>query len=180
MSKLQIVSPKGELQWATINGQGKADLQGRMMYTIDVVCTPEDAAPVIEQLEALWDENKPKGAKAPKSMGYKETDDGQIRFTFKTGTTYQSGDTKEIKVYNAKAKQVHLEDKIGNGSIGRVSGLAAVYDAGVAARGVTLYLDAVQVINLIKYVGAASNFGEEEGDFEGTDSTDGFTAEDLV
>lgn len=177
--KTSFVTPKGEIQWATISGAGKADLQGRMKYSVDVVCEAADAAPVIEQLEALWEEHKPKGAKAPKSMGFKEDEDGRIRFSLKTDTTYPSGDAKAIKIYNAAAKQVQLEDKIGNGSTGRASGVATVYDAGVAARGVTLYLDAVQLINLIRYTGNAASFEQEDGDFDGAEATDGFVAEDL-
>lgn len=181
MSNLQFNTPRGEIQWATINGQGKTDLQGRQIYTVDLVCDPEDAQPLIDDLENLWEENKPKGAKAPKSMGYKTDADGKVRFTLKTSTTYPSGDQKEIKVYDAKANLVRLEDKIGNGSIGKASGMAAVYDAGVAARGVTLYLDAVQVIKLIKYVGAAASFeAEADGDFDGSEANDGFVAEELV
>lgn len=180
MSKLQITTPRGEIMWATINGQGKTDLNGRNIYTIDIVATPEDAAPLMQQLDELWEEHKPKGAKAPKTTGYKELDDGRIKFTLKTSTTYPSGDLKEIKIYDAKAKPVRLEDKIGNGSIGKASGMASIYDGGVAARGVTLYLDAVQVINLQRYVGAASSFGEEQGDFDGAEANDGFVAEDLV
>lgn len=181
MSKLQFNTPRGEIQWATINGQGKTDLQGRNIYTIDIVATPEDAAPLMQQLDELWEEHKPKGAKAPKTTGYKEMEDGRIKFTLKTSTTYPSGDQKEIKVYDANAKLVRLEDKIGNGSIGKASGMASVYDAGVAARGVTLYLDAVQVIKLIKYVGAASAFeADADGDFDGAEANDGFVAEELV
>lgn len=179
MSKASFVTPKGELQWATINGAGRPDLNGRPKFSIDVVCDAQEAQPVIDQLEALWEEHKPKGAKAPKSMGFKTEEDGRVRFSLKTDTTYPSGDTKTIKVYNAKAQQVQLEDKIGNGSIGKASGMAAIYDAGVAARGITLYLDAVQVINLIRYAGAASSFGEEDGDFDGTEATDGFVATEL-
>lgn len=180
MSKLQITTPRGELMWATINGKGKTDLNGRDIYTIDVVMTPKDAQPLIDQLDAFWDENKPKGAKAPKTTGYKETEDGNIKVTLKTSTTYPSGDQKEIKVYDAKAQVVRLEDKIGNGSIGKASGIAAIYDGGPAARGVTLYLDAVQVISLQRYVGAASDFSEEDGDFDGAESNDGFVSEELV
>lgn len=179
MSKLQIVTPKGMLEWATLNGAGRPDLNGRPKYSIDVTCTAEDAAPIIAKLEELWEENKPKGAKAPKSTGYKELENGDIKFTFKTDTTYPSGDQKTIKIYNAKAKQVQLEDKIGNGSTGKVSGLAQLYDAGVAARGITLYLDAVQILTLQKYTAGAAAFGEEDGDFDGSEATDGFTAEEL-
>lgn len=181
MSKMQFTTPKGEIMWATINGKGKTDLNGRDVYTIDIVATPEDAAPVMAKLDEFWEENKPKGAKAPKTSGYKEMDDGRIKFTLKTATVYPSGDQKEIKVYDAKAQLVRLEDKIGNGSIGRASGIAAVYDGGPAARGVTLYLDAVQVINLLRYTGgASSDFSAEDGDFDGAEATDGFVSEELV
>lgn len=180
MSKTSFVTPKGRIEWATLNGNGKTDLNGRQIYTIDIVCTPEDAAPTIDSLNALWEEHRPKGSKNAKSMGYREDEDGSIRFTLKTSTKYPSGDDKPIKIYNKDAKQVQLDDKIGNGSMGRASGMAAVYDAGAAARGVTLYLDAVQVVNLIRYTGGAASFqADKEGDFEGTDTTDGFTAVDL-
>jgi len=180
MSKAQFVTPKGEIMWATINGAGKADLQGRMKYSIDIVCDPDDAAPAIAQLEELWEEHKPKGTKNAKSMGYKHEDDGRVRFMLKTDVTYPSGDAKAIKTYDAKAKQFELEDKIGNGSIGRASGLASVYDGGNAAtRGVTLYLDSVQIVKLIKYQGAAASFEEEDGGFM-ADEDNQFEAEDLV
>jgi len=179
MSKTSFVTPKGRIEWATINGTGKTDLNGRQTYTVDIVVPEDEAQDAIDKLEALWDEHKPKGAKAAKSMGYKIDEDGSVRFTLKTGTTYQSGDPKQIKVYNAKAEQVQLSDRIANGSTGRASGIAAIYDAGHAARGVTLYLDAVQVINLVRYTGGAAAFEAEEGNFEGTDATDGFSAVDL-
>jgi len=177
MSKMNIVTPVSTLNWAYITGEGKRDLNGNPIYTIDAVMSQEEAAPLIEQIEALWEEHKPKGAKDPKSTGYKERD-GDIVFTFKTKTTYPSGDPKEIAIYNAKAQRVQLSDRIGNGSKGCVSGIASVYDAGVAARGITLYLDAVQITHLIKYEGGAA-FGEKEGDFEGTEETDGFVAQEL-
>ena len=177
MSKINVVTPAGTINWAYISGEGKRDLNGNAIYTVDLVLPPEEAAPLIEKLDELWEENKPKGAKAPKSMGYKEKD-GDIVFTFKTKTVYPSGDPKEIAVYNAKAQKVQLSDRIGNGSKGCVSGMASVYDAGVAARGVTLYLDAIQLLKLVKYEGGAS-FAQQEGDFEGTEETDGFVAVDL-
>lgn len=182
---MKITTPKGELRWATINGLGKTDLNGNQIYTVDVVMTPDEAQPMIDSLEAFWEENKPKGAKAAKSTGYKMTDDGMVCFTLKTKTTYpKSGDPKKITVYDARAQPIAFPDdkRIGNGSIGRASGMAAVYDAGVAARGVTLYLDAVQIIKLVEYV-ASGNTGftaDDEGDFDGAEMSDGFVAEDLV
>jgi len=176
MSKQKFTSPRGELHWVNITGNGKPDLNGKPKFSADLICTPEEAAPLVELIDQLWEEHRPKGAKAPKSTGYKEMEDGNIRFSFKTDTTYPSGDKKEIKVYDAQAKQVQLDSQVGNGSIGKVAGMAAVYDAGVAARGVTLYLDQCQIIHLKRYEGGAAEFeAEDDGDFV----EEGFTAEKL-
>ena len=180
---MKVTTPKGEIRWATISGAGKEDLNGRLIYTVDVVMPVEEAQPLIDDLNAFWEENKPKGAKAPKSMGFKQLEDGDICFTLKTATTYpKSGDPKNIVVYNAAAKRIEWpsDKKIGNGSVGRASGMAAIYDAGVAARGVTLYLDAIQLVKLVEYVQASSFDADDEGDFDGSEETDGFVAEELV
>lgn len=181
---MKVTTPKGELRWATIAGAGREDLNGRLIYTIDVVMPIEEAQPLMDQIHQFWDENKPKGAKDPKSTGFKQLDTGDICFTLKTATTYpKSGDPKTIVVYDAKAQRIEwpAEKKIGNGSIGRASGMAAIYDAGVAARGVTLYLDAIQLVKLVEYVQDAGFDADDDGDFDGAElNEDGFVAEDLV
>lgn len=176
---MKVTTPKGELRWATISGQGKEDLNGRLIYTADLVVDAKTAQPLIDELNTFWDENKPKGAKAAKSMGYKTLDDGNVSFTLKTATTYPSGDAKKINVYNAEAKRIDWEEgkRIGNGSEGRLSGKAAVYDAGTAARGVTLYLDAIQISKLVEYETSTGFSADADGDYAGTENTDGFTAE---
>lgn len=184
MSKLNFKSPKGNLMWCFISGQGrKNDLNGKLEFSVDVVVPAEEAKEAVAALDELWESNKPKGSKAPKSMGYRVSEDGtEVRFTFKTATTYPSGDPKVIKVYNAAAKEITLPDnqRINNGSRGRVSGVATVYDAGVAARGVTLFLDAVQLTKFVPYV-AGSGFEAEEDGFEGfAESAPAFTADEEV
>lgn len=177
MSKINILTPKGELKWAFITGEGKKDLQGRNIYTVDLVLPLDEAEPLIEQITTLWEEEKPKGAKAPKSLGFKVKEEEQtVTFTFKTSTTYKSGDPKEVEVFDSKNVKTKLTSRIGNGSIGRVAGSASIYDAGVAARGVTLYLDKVQILRLVKFVGGPTFDVDEEGEFE-SEST--FTAEEL-
>ena len=151
MSKIKIKTPKGELKWCQIQGAGKKDLQGRDIFSVDIEMPADDAAPLMAEIDALWESDKPKGAKEPKSTGYRVNDDGTVKFTFKTAAKYPSGDPKEVVLYDAKANRTKLKDKIGNGSIGKVAGTAAIYDAGVAARGCTLYLDSVQLIKLVKY-----------------------------
>jgi hypothetical protein len=179
---ISITTGRGQIDWAFISGQGKADLNGNMKYSVDITLDAEAAKPTIDAINQLWEDEKPKGAKAPKSLGFKETEDGRVKFTFKTATTYpKTGDPKVIAVYDSKANKVEwpADKKIGNGSIGKVSGMAAVYDAGAASRGVTLYLDAIQLLKLVEYVGKGPSFDvEEDGEFEAAEPA--FTSEDLV
>ena len=178
---LHVKTPKGEFQWVTINGSGKLDLNGKPKFTVDIILEADAAQPLIDEIDALWDEEKPKGAKEPKSTGYKVLEDGKIKFTFKTDTTYpKSGDAKVITVYNAKAQRINFTKMIGNGSEGRVVGMAAVYDAGVAARGVTLYLDAIQLTKFIEYQGRDAGFeaDEDEDGYTGEDENDGLLPDD--
>lgn len=178
MSKIKITTPRGELKWASVTGAGKKDLQGRDIFSVDIEMSAAVGKELTDQIDALWDSDKPKGAKDPKSTGYRVAEDGQtVKFTFKTSAVYPSGDPKEVTIYDAKAQRTKVTDKIGNGSIGRVSGMASIYDAGVAARGVTLYLDSLQLIKLVRYEEAASFDVEEGDDVFTSDAT--FVAEDL-
>lgn len=156
MSILQIQTPKGELNWATLSGEGKANQSGKKKYTIDLVL-PKDSADCKElkaTIDAFWLENLPNGwnpKRKAKSMGYRsetekvldeegnETYDEEgnkvyreldrLIFTFQTDTVYaKSNDPKVIKIYNAKGRPVSLGDKrVGNGSTGQVGGAAGVY-----------------------------------------------------
>jgi hypothetical protein len=179
MSKIKITTPKGELKWAQVTGAGKKDLQGRDIFSVDIEMPTERAQPVVDEINALWESDKPKGAKDPKSTGYRVAEDGQsVKFTFKTSAVFPSGDPKEVTIFDAKAQRTKVTDKIGNGSVGRVSGMASIYDAGVAARGVTLYLDSLQLIKLVRYEEAASFDVEEGDDVFTSDAT--FVAEDFA
>lgn len=177
MSKVKITSPKGSLKWVHVTGAGKKDLQGRDIFSADIEMPREVAQTLIDTIDALWESDKPKGAKEPKSTGYRINEDGMCKFTFKTAARYPSGDAKEVQIFDAKAVATKLTDKIGNGSVGRLAGTAAIYDAGVAARGVTLYLDSLQLIKLVKYQEAASFDVEEGDDVFTSDAT--FVAEDI-
>ena len=184
-----IESPIGNLEWCFISGEGKPDMQGKPKYQVDVVITPELAEPFKAMVANFWDENKPKGAKAAKSTGvyphtvkdekasseagenvYKETGNTVIRF--KTGTEYVSGDKKIIKVFNSKGNEVSLHGKkVGNGSRGRAIGSMAIYDFNAAARGVTFYLNSLQLSKFVEYTGGADPSGAiDDGDgFEGVE-----------
>lgn len=150
----KMITPKGELAWVTIHGEGKENMSGKLQYVASVILDPkkpEDKA-FIESIDDFWDENKPQfmGKRKAKSIGYYPCDplrgedgeplrddedkikydpEGRIMVSFKTGTTFPDGSTKKVKVYNSKAKEVSLgKIRIGNGSIGFISGAMDIYE----------------------------------------------------
>jgi len=188
-SKIDFIVPrdaKGNLKWLFIDGEGKKDLQDKYKYTAQVVLTPDAAAPYIAELKELWEEYRPASWKVsaadvkkktfpglvagdPKpahSMGYKEDEDGNFAFNFKTNVAYADGTAKVVDIYNAKAHKISLGGKkIGNGSLGALSGIADGYQGGGNC-GVTLYLNAVQLTKFVEFNDAS----DEEG-FEGVDDS---------
>lgn len=197
----KIRSPKGIAEWVTITGEGKENMSGKMQYVANLVGeqTDEAIAAFKAKIEAFWEENKPEGFKRkPKSLGwyYREklkdeegsvledeegnalfNKEGKIYFAFKTGTTMPKGNTKVVRTYNAKAKQVHLgEASIGNGSVIQISGAMGIYankdsKGKILAAGVTLYLDSIQIHKLVEY--------SQDPGFEASDDDDAFTGDDT-
>lgn len=205
MSKtlVKTKSPKGELSWVNISGEGKANMNGAMQYVATLIIDPknnEEHKAYIDQIDEFWADNKPTfmGAKRkPKSLGYyfcdplrdaegqpiKDDEDkvkydpeGRVAVQYKTATTFPDGSTKLVRVFNAKASEVALgKKKIGNGSIGFVSGAMDIYvvkdgkgkemDAGV-----TLYLDAIQLTKFVEYSADAG--------FDAVEDEDGWTGEE--
>lgn len=95
------------------------------------------------------------GAKLP----MKDNEDGSTTFNFKS--------KNPPKIFDAKGNPVKnpADLRIGGGSAIKVAAAAKAYNAG-GNTGVTLYLNAVQIIDLVEYNG--SPFGQEEGGFEAT------------
>lgn len=199
---VMIESPIGELEWVIITGEGKLNtLNDTMQYTASLILDPEseDCKTFIAELHEYWEDNRPKKYKGdPKSMGYyahkvksDKTDEdgdpvyeesGKISFAFKTGTTYKDGKAKVITLFNSKGAKVSIGDqKIGNGSRGRIQGVCSVYEQPKAA-GVSLYLNAIQLTKFVPYVGgpsfsAAADEEAGEDSFEGFDEDSGMTEE---
>lgn len=180
----KLVTPLGELNWVFINGTTKKDLNDNDRYVASVYFhkDTEEFKEVQAKIEAFWEENKPKGAKL-KSNGIKvvqEKDDDEyvdtdmMSINFWTGPTFPDGKDKHIRTFNARGSEVSLGNKkIGNGSIGSISGAMAIYDNGPAARGVTLYLNAIQLKKFVEFEGGDAGFndlGEDEDDFTGVES----------
>lgn len=187
----KIKAGKGELEWTTIDGEGKENMSGKMQYVTNLVAEEDDD--LVDEINAFWEANKPKGfKKEPKSNGIyrhktktdeKDEDgkaifeeDGKIYFAFKTGTSFPDGSTKKVQVYNAKGTKVELPEgtKIGNGSVGIVAGAMGIYEnrtkqGKLVDAGVTLYLDAIQIFKL-------EEFSQDAG-FEADEEAEGWTGE---
>lgn len=191
----KMKSPRSPLEWVTIDGEGKENLSGKLQYVANTVVEKDD--PIITEIEAFWEENKPKGFKKDaKSLGIYAhkvdsgekdeegkaifEEDGKMYLAFKTGTSYADGKTKVIQIYNAKATKVKLPEgvSIGNGTIGKVAGAMAIYEnrtpkGALVDAGVTLYLDSIQIFKLEEYTTDAGFEAEEgeDGDWEGDENS---------
>ena len=191
----KIATPVGKLSWVNISGVGKLNYNedGRE-YVASIILDSKTAKTVIDSIADVYEQSKTKG-KTLRSLGYKpcdedgKTDDSDnpafYSFNFKTKTSYQDGKAKKITVYNAKAKKVDIGDtKIGNGTIGAISGAIGYYVNG-KSEGITLYLNSVQIINLVEY-GEDAGFTASDNDdgFEGVSDTEtgfqGQTEEDIL
>jgi len=181
---------QGRLMWMFIDGEGKKDLQDNFKYTAQVVLSAEQAAPYVEAIEEFWEANIPAtwkatakdvktdkslkvgGPKPAHSLGYLENDDGDFVFNFKTNPTYVDGTQKVIDIYNLKANKISLGGKkIGNGSLGALSGIMSIYQGGGNC-GVTFYLNAVQLRKFVEFsTDAGFDAIDEEGGFEGVDNS---------
>jgi len=185
----KLVTPKGELAWVFITGKGKKDLNGNDRYVASIRLkkdSPEHKQ-IEEEINAFWEENKGKGWKQ-KSNGIKEEvypenheeagePTGYVLVNFWTGIEFPDGSPKKVVTKTAKNVEVDLKGrKIGNGSEGRISGVMGLFDQGISARGVTLYLNSIQITKFVEF-NQDDGFEEEDG-FDGSElDEDGFSAE---
>ena len=175
----RIVSPKGEALYPHLKTPETYEGQ-EVGYTIQVKFSKEDTDKLIElleqELEAAKTSSDYKGKRWPNAprMGYREDQNGDIIFKFKTKATIttKAGDTikKTVPVFDAKGNPVDVN--LGNGSIVRVAFQVIPYWKSSTNAGLTLYLDAVQVIKLVEYNGGGSF------DSFGFTAEDGFVAKD--
>lgn len=100
---------------------------------------------------------------------------GRILFRFKTTAFYENRQgikvQRKVPLFDSMQQPAKLNDEPGNGSLVRVAFTCAPYFVdGQGMGGLTLYLDAVQIIKLTKYGERSADdygFGAEEGGFCG-------------
>lgn len=152
MSK--YVSPKGTAGYPKLTRPDtKFNAEG--VYSTSLTMDKKTAQPLIDQLEEAYTDEF--GAKAlPKANWPYKEEDGQVTFKFKS--------KQKPKLFDAKGTAIKAADElnIGSGTILKVSG--AISCRAVSGKNyATLYMNAVQIIDLVEYSG--SPFGAEEGGF---------------
>ncbi len=189
-----FATPKGEIVWVYITGEGKEDMNGNPRYSASLRLKNDspELAKIKADINEYWKEHKPKGMKQ-KSNGIREEktkdDDGEETLTgyslvnFWTGIAFPDGKPKVVPVYNAKQVKVDLGDKrIGNGTIGHISGAMSLYTiqskGKISQAGITLYLNAIQIVKFEEYQGstvlASVDEEDEEDGWTGVDEETGF------
>lgn len=186
----RVTSPRGEALYPYLKAPEVYEGE-EVGYTIQVKFSKEDTDKILaileEELESAKNSSEFKGKRWSKEprMGFREDQNGDIVFKFKTKATIKTkaGDVvkRTVPVFDAKGKPVDVT--IGNGSVVRVAFQIVPYWKSSTNNGLSLYLDAVQIIELVEYKGggnaAAYGFGEEEG-FVGGEETPFDDDEDAV
>lgn len=130
-------------------------------YTIKIIPSVEDA----QKLEEFLRKELTKAASLPEFVrknldetdsfiGMSETAEGDKCFKFKTKSTYETkaGEVRNrvVPIYDATGKPLPKNIDIGHGSIVRVAYSIHPYYKSKKSKGITLYLAAVQVIELVE------------------------------
>lgn len=161
--------------------------EGGPLYVCDVVISKKEAAAFTEKFTKLAEGQRaeamanPKIGKAAKNWKVQlpisaeldeegeETGNFILKAKQKPEIKLKDGTTRKLSVVVVDSKKKPVTKSVGSGSKVRMNvTIAPYYHAGSKAVGVTLRLDAVQVIDLKEYVGrdASAGFAEEEGGYE--------------
>lgn len=181
--KQQIVTPVGTAYYAHLFKP--AVFEGKTGdYEISVVFPgnyTEKLKNMIDKvLEQAKESEKFKGKKFTRPLlGYQEKDEddetfhGATVFKFKMkpeGTNSKTGETFKRKVAVFDASKALVKDiAIGNGTTVKVCATIAPYYTSKTVHGIGLYMEAVQIIDLVEWT------GEKSADSYGFEEEDGFT-----
>ena len=140
-------------------------------YELNVALSAEQAEGFQKIIKAVAKEG---GLKTVKNWPWKpevdkDTGDetGRILFVAKQNAMSKDGTPKKISHYDASAERLPATFKLTTGSEVIMACRPGVYKT--LGGGVTLYLDAVQVLNYVEYQGGENPFGKEDGSFVKSD-----------
>ena len=145
--KEKIVSPPASTVYVWLNEPDtKFDKEGK--YKVTCVYDPEDNKHN-EFLTMLWQkgvELSGEGSRIP----IKKQDDGSVHVEF--ASKFQP------KLFDAKLERIHPDDvTIGTGTVMSVSAVINPYDTPQAGKGITLWIQGAQILELQELQGAGGN-----------------------
>lgn len=156
----KFVSPAGVARYPKITTPDTKGQYATGRYKTDVVFDEVGLASMKKALTEFAAKNLP-GVSNP-HLPIKVSKDGVTFIVFKGGMT-KDGEARKPALTDAKKNAIPKGVEIGAGSKIKVAGTMATYEKG-PNKGVTIYLDAVQVIDLVEgSEDPTSRFAEEDG-----------------
>ena len=154
MSKAnKFVSPKGTASYPWLT---KADTKfsAEGVFKTGLVVKADQAKAFQDAIKAAFVDEFGQSKLAKAHLPWKEDEEGNVTFSFKSKL--------KPRLFDSKGQAIHGDPAVGAGSTIKVSGAFGPYNKG-ANMGVALYLNAVQIINLVEF--SSSPFGAEEGGY---------------
>lgn len=146
MSKAKFVSPKGSAVWPWLSvPDTRFDSEGK--YKTDLLVPKEQAQAIMAEAKKIYTEEFGDKALSKAKWPFEiDEESGGVRFRAKS--------SKKPVLYDAAGSVIKEDLNVGNGSEIKISGVMSTYNAG-GATGVTMYLNAVQIISLVEFGGNA-------------------------
>lgn len=159
----KFVSPKGTAQypWLT-KPDTKFSEEGS--YKVSLAIPEADAKALAKACQDAFIAAYGQSKMSKAHMPFKKDENGNLVFNFKS--------KMKPRLYDAAGKPIKEDVSVGGGSVIKVSGAFGPYNKG-ANTGVALYLNAVQIIELVEF--SSSPFGAEEGGFVAAAQEDDFS-----
>jgi hypothetical protein len=153
-TKKSLVTPKGTLSFPWLN---RPDTKfGTEKFKTGLVFENQAAAQsVIDAAKAIAAEEF--GPKAKVHLPVSKQEDGSVLL--------RTHSTSKPSIANAKGEVIEKTLKVGGGSVAKLSITLSSYDKG-GKKGVTAYLNAVQLLKLVEFGGAAAAFTNAEDEVE--------------
>lgn len=188
-SLTRVTTPKGVAGYSyLLKPDTKFDEVGN--YRVEITLSAADYSELSDVLELELQKSVEQAKQDPKLKGKKikvadlpvtYLDDGSVKLNVKCKAKVigkKDGKVYDLKpvLYDAKGKRIEGDPKMGAGSTIRVAFEVRPYYTALVGAGISLSLQAVQIIELVKYSGggAASGFGfgEEDGYEAAADADD--------
>tara|TARA_R100000951_G_scaffold116800_1_gene131180 strand:- start:9699 stop:10214 length:516 start_codon:yes stop_codon:yes gene_type:complete len=152
MAKAKYTSSKGTAMWPWLaKPDTRFDAEGK--YKTDLLVKKEDAQEFVDMAKQIFIEEFGEKSLAKAKWPFMNDDEaGGIKIRAKS--------SKKPTLFDAKGNVIKTDLPVGNGSTIKLSGVMGTYSAG-GNIGVTAYLNAVQIIDLVEFGG--STFEEEDG-----------------